>query len=86
MRGLVDLAKTANDERVRSVCLIALLDGAEVKPIDFDPASEAKEQPRFNPRLYTTEQLAQVKAGRAVLLGAKGSSRNKRAIWRVGIR
>ena len=57
------LAKTAADERVRSVCLIAVLDRAGViKPIDFDPASEAKEQPRFNPRVYSREQLAQIKA------------------------
>jgi hypothetical protein len=37
MRGLIELAKTAEDERVRSVCLVAVLDRAGVKPIDFDP-------------------------------------------------
>ncbi|HWZ68746.1 MAG TPA: hypothetical protein VNW89_13035 [Stellaceae bacterium] len=34
MRELIDLAKTAEDERVRSVCLIAVLDRAGVRPID----------------------------------------------------
>ncbi len=33
MRGLVDLARNAEDERVRSVCLIAVLDRAGVRPI-----------------------------------------------------
>jgi hypothetical protein len=42
MRGLIELAKTAEDERVRSVCIVAVLDRAGVKPIDFDPDEEAK--------------------------------------------
>jgi hypothetical protein len=33
MRGLVDLAKNAEDERVRSVCLVAVLDRAGIRPI-----------------------------------------------------
>ena len=41
MRGLIELAKTAEDERVRSVCLVAVLDRAGVKPIDFDPNEAA---------------------------------------------
>src|SRR5580700_12215642 len=32
MRELIHLAKTAEDERVRSVCLIAVLDRAGVRP------------------------------------------------------
>ena len=46
MRELIDLAKTAADERVRSVCLIAVLDRAGVKPIDYDPAEEAANRKR----------------------------------------
>jgi hypothetical protein len=42
MRGLIELAKTAEDERVRSVCLVAVLDRAGVKPIDFDPDETAR--------------------------------------------
>jgi hypothetical protein len=34
MRGLIELAKRAEDERVRSVCLIAVLDRVRVRPID----------------------------------------------------
>jgi hypothetical protein len=41
MYGLVELACEAEDERVRSVCLIAVLDRGGVKPIDFDPNEAA---------------------------------------------
>jgi hypothetical protein len=34
MQELIRLATNAEDERVRSVCLIAVLDRAGVKPID----------------------------------------------------
>jgi len=58
MRELIDLAKTAVDERVRSVCLIAVLDRAGVKPIDYDPkADDPPKPPPFDPSLYTTEEL-----------------------------
>ena len=61
MAGLIDLAKNAVDERVRSVCLIAVLDRAGVKPIDYDPTiDEAVERPKFDPSLYSPEQLAQI--------------------------
>jgi hypothetical protein len=63
MRGLVELAKTAEDERVRSVCLIAVLDRAGVKPIDLDPkAEEGDRRPKFDPSLYFHEELLQLYA------------------------
>ena len=63
MRGLVDLARTAEDERVRSVCLIAVLDRAGVRPIDYNPAEDTTaRKPSFDPGLYTPEQLAQIEA------------------------
>ena len=61
MRELVDLAKTAADERVRSVCLIAVLDRAGVRPIDKPmDEEEAKRPPPFDPSLYSTEELEQM--------------------------
>jgi hypothetical protein len=63
MAGLIDLAKHAVDERVRSVCLIAVLDRAGVRPTDHDPAEDAAaRKPKFDPSLYTREQLAQIEA------------------------
>jgi hypothetical protein len=41
MYGLIELACEAQDERVRSVCLIAVLDRGGLKPADFDPNAEA---------------------------------------------
>lgn len=38
MRGLIELAKTAEDERVRAVSPVAVLDRAGLKRCDFDPA------------------------------------------------
>jgi hypothetical protein len=40
MEGLVELAKTAQDERVRSFCLVAVLDRAGVKPYEHDPTKD----------------------------------------------
>jgi hypothetical protein len=61
MRGLVELAKTAGDERVRSVCLIAMLGRAGVEPIDYDSAEEAaNRKPTFGPSLFTTAELEQM--------------------------
>ena len=57
MRELVRLALSAKDERVRSVCAVAVLDRAGVRPIDFDPNAGKDEGFDFNPRDYTPEQL-----------------------------
>ena len=58
---LIDLAKNAVDERVRSVCLIAVLDRAGVRPIDYIPAEDAAAgRTRFDPSLYTPEQLVEI--------------------------
>ena len=62
MRELVELAKTAEDERVRSVCLVAVLDRAGVKPIDYDAAEEKAERPKFNPDDYSPEELDLIEA------------------------
>jgi hypothetical protein len=57
MAGLIDLAKNAVDERVRSVCLVAVLDRAGIRPMDYDPkVDEAAEKPKFDPSLYSDEE------------------------------
>jgi hypothetical protein len=67
MLGLIDLAKNAEDERVRSVCLIAVLDRAGVKPID-KPELEPEQRPAFDPRAYSAEDLAVIEAGLRMML------------------
>ena len=54
---MIDLALHAEDERVRSICAVAVLDRAGVRPVDFDPAEELEERPSFNPRDYSPEEL-----------------------------
>ena len=56
MQELIDLALHAEDERVRSICAVAVLDRAGVRPVDFDPAEELEERPAFNPRDYSPEE------------------------------
>jgi hypothetical protein len=62
MKELVRLSLEAEDERVRSVCCVAVLDRAGVKPIDFDPNEERSEEPEFNPRDYSAEELEVIEA------------------------
>ena len=72
MRGLVDLAKNAEDERVRSVCLIAVLDRAGVMPIDR-PEAEPDQRPAFDPRAFNERDLAVIEAALKLML-AGGSA------------
>jgi hypothetical protein len=60
MRELVALAKTAEDERVRAVCLVAVLDRAGVKPIDYDPTQD-QVQPTWDPGSLDLEEREQLK-------------------------
>jgi hypothetical protein len=55
MRELVALAKTAEDERVRAVCLVAVLDRSGVRPIDYDPAQDVT-APTWDPGALTPEE------------------------------
>ncbi len=63
MKVLIGLAKDpAADERVRSVCAVAVLDRGGVMPID-KPEVEPEQGPRFDPRAYSAEDLAVIEAG-----------------------
>jgi hypothetical protein len=66
MRGLIDLAKNAEDERVRSVCQLAVLDRAGVRPID-KPEPEQEPRPRFDPSRYSLEELEFIQAALRLL-------------------
>jgi hypothetical protein len=57
MRGLIALANNAEDERVRSVCLVAVLDRAGVRPIDKPEPDQKPRRPRLDPSKYTLEEL-----------------------------
>src|SRR5215472_4072231 len=58
MQVLIDLAKDpAADERVRSVCAVAVLDRGGVMPID-KPEAEPDQRPAFDPRAFNERDLA----------------------------
>jgi hypothetical protein len=61
-RAIVELALDPKvDERVRSVCLVAGLDRAGVKPMDYDPAQD-QVQPTWDPGSLDPEEREQFKA------------------------
>jgi hypothetical protein len=70
MRELVALAKTAEDERVRAVCLVAVLDRAGVGPMDHDPSSD-NPQPTWDPGSLDPEEREQLKALLQKMAGKK---------------
>jgi hypothetical protein len=61
---LIDIASDPGEEaRSRIVAIGMLYDRAWGKPKDYDPATDKEEiRPRFDPRLYTPEQLSQIEA------------------------
>jgi len=68
MEVLVGLASDHEVEpRVRSVCAMAVLDRAGIRPIDFGPDEAKDEGFDFNPRDYSPEELDQIEECRADL-------------------
>jgi hypothetical protein len=61
MQELIRLGLTAEDERVKSVACVAVLDRAGVKPIDHDPA-EDQVKPTWDPGALTPEERENLKA------------------------
>ena len=73
MRVLIDLAKDpAADERVRSVCAVAVLDRGGVMPID-KPEVEPETKPAFDPRAYNAADLAVIESALRLMV-AGGSA------------
>ena len=68
MRELIRLGLTAEDERVKSVACVAVLDRAGVKPIDYDPA-EDQVQPTWDPGALTDEERENLKALLVKMIG-----------------
>jgi hypothetical protein len=75
MRELVNLALSAEDERVKSVCAVAVLDRAGLRPIDYDPAQD-QPQPSSDPGKLTAEEPQHL---RGILEKALGRGSPRRA-------
>jgi hypothetical protein len=61
MARLIELALHADDERVASVCGVAVLDRAGIRPTDYNP-SEDQVQPTWDPGSLDLEEREQLKA------------------------
>ena len=73
MKVLIGLAlNPAADERVRSVCAVAVLDRGGVMPIER-PEPEPENKPPFDPRAYNPADLAVIEAALRLMV-AGGSA------------
>jgi hypothetical protein len=63
MKVLIGLAlDPAADERVRSVCAVAVLDRGGVRPIE-KPEAEPESKAAFDPRAFNERDLAAIELG-----------------------
>jgi hypothetical protein len=71
MRELIRLGLTAEDERVKSVACVAVLDRAGVKPIDHDPNAD-KVKPTWDPAALSPDEREHLKALLVKMIGKGG--------------
>ena len=70
---------------MRSVCLVAVLDRAGVRPIDYDPTvDKASERPRFDPSLYSSEELDLIERVLRLMVDRAGGQEGVGAIGNGG--
>jgi hypothetical protein len=70
-RAAIELALDPDtDQRVRSVLIVAGLDRAGVKPMDYDPAQDVT-PPTWDPGALTAEERADLKALLQKMVGKK---------------
>jgi hypothetical protein len=68
MKVLIDLAADPEaDQRVRSVCAVAVLDRAGIRPID-KPEPDQEPRRRLDPSKYTREELDLIAEGLRLML------------------
>ena len=65
--GLIALARTTEDDRVKSVCMIAVLDRAGIRPID-KPEDDGSGKPAFDPRQFNERDLAVIELALRLML------------------
>jgi hypothetical protein len=71
MEELIRLARHAEDERVRSVCLIAVLDRAGIRPIE-KPEEDPQPKRRFDPDRYSFKELDLIEAALKLIVQGRG--------------
>ena len=69
----------SEDSRNRIVAIGMLYDRAWGKPKDYDPATDKEEiRPRFDPSLYTPEQLTEIERVLRMVAAAQAGTENAR--------
>jgi hypothetical protein len=61
MYGLIELANNAEDERVRSVCLVAVLDRAGVRGEDYNPDRDPEIRPKLDVSRLSPEERGELR-------------------------
>jgi hypothetical protein len=61
MYGLIELAKNAEDERVRSVCLVAVLDRAGIRGEDYNPDRDHDIRPKLDLSRLSSEERGELR-------------------------
>ena len=69
MARLIELALHADDERVASVCGVAVLDRAGIRPTDYNPSEDQSQQPSWDPGALTDEEREDLKALLVEMIG-----------------
>jgi hypothetical protein len=77
---LIDIARDPSEESRNKIVAIGMLyDRAWGKPKDYDPATDKEPiRPRFDPSLYTPEQLAQIETTLRMVAAAQAEAENDR--------
>src|SRR5262245_56268220 len=77
---LIDIASDLGEEaRNRIVAIGMLYDRAWGKPKDYDPVADKEEiEPRFDPSLYTPEQLAEIERVLRMVVAVQAEAENSR--------
>jgi hypothetical protein len=68
MQELIRLAQHAEDERVRSVCAIAVLDRAGIRPIDKPEPEQEPSDRRWDPTKYSVDERELIRTALRLML------------------
>src|ERR1700761_3595293 len=77
MKELINLMMGAEDERVRSLCALAVLDRSGVRPLEHQQvldeieAQKKAQKSEFDPSLYSPDQLSKIEAALRIIIAVR---------------
>ena len=73
---IIRLSQESEDDRVRYMAATWIYERAWGKPKEYDPAKDKEEiRPRFDPSLYTPEQLEQIEKALRIVAATQAQAR-----------